>query len=134
MGEGDLGDGQWLAPVAPPSMVPSVKIVPSEGSKRGMKYTSASKHKLPNLGQQAIHACTEDGHMTDVLFQVADVSKPLISVSALCERGNRVIFGKAGGIVKNLRTGTETAFYRQNGIYILSMWLLDEPEETFGRP
>ena len=130
---GSVVDSGASAPVCPPTTAPNVPIVPSEGSRRGMKYTSASKHKLPNLGQQSIHACTEAGNMTDVLFQVADVSKPLVSVSALCERGNRVIFGKAGGVVKNLRTGLETPFYRRNGIYVLSMWLLDEPEQPFGR-
>ena len=74
--------------------------------------------------------------MTDVLFQIAEVTKPLISVSALCARGNRVIFGRAGGIVKNLRTGREIPFYKRNGIYVLSMWLLDESDESpsFTRP
>ena len=74
--------------------------------------------------------------MTNVLFQVAEVTKPLVSVSALCEKGNRVIFGKAGGIVQNLQTGRETPFYKRNGIYVLSMWLLDEDEKTqpFHRP
>jgi hypothetical protein len=127
-------DSGASAPVAPPSMAPNVPIVPSEGSRRGQQWTSASKHKLKNLGQQTIHACTEAGDMTDVLFQVAEVSKPLISVSALCERGNRVVFGRAGGVVQNMRTGRQTPFYRQNGIYILSMWLLDEPESSFTRP
>ena len=73
--------------------------------------------------------------MTEVLFQVADVSKPLVSVSSLCEKGNMVPFGRSGGVVQNLSTGLETPFHRQNGIYVLSMWLLDEPEsEPFRRP
>ena len=99
-----------------------------------MKYTSASKHKLVNKGQQSIHACTEEGDFMDVLFQVAEVSKPLVSVSALCERGNRVIFGRSGGVVQNLKTGQDIPFYRRNGIYILSMWLLDEPKDTTTPP
>ena len=127
-------DSGSSAPVAPPSMAPNVPIVPSEGSKRGQKYTSASKHKLKNLGQQHIKACTESGNMTEVLFQVADVSKPLVSVSAICEMGNRVIFGKSGGVVKNLKSGAETPFYRRNGIYILSLWLQDDKEQPFHRP
>ena len=88
-------DSGASAPVAPPTMVPNVPVQPSEGSRRGQKFTSASKHKLKNLGQQSIHACTEEGAFTEVLFQVADVSKPSVSVSAICEHGNRVIFGKA---------------------------------------
>ena len=132
-------DSGASAPVAPPQMMPSVKIVPSEGSKRGQRYSSASKHKLRNLGQQHIKAMTEEGDPTEVLFQIADVSKPLVSVSAICEKGNRVIFGKAGGVVQNIKSGRLIPFYRENGIYVLTLWLeegVDESPEasTFTRP
>ena len=103
-------DSGASAPVAPPGMVPNVKVQPSEGSKRGQRFISASKHKLKNLGEQKIRACTEAGEPTEVLFQVADVSKPLVSVSAICERGIRVIFGRSGGVVQNLRSGTQIFF------------------------
>ena len=82
-------DSGAAALVAPPSMLPNVKVEPSPGSLRGQTYTSASKHKLKNLCQQKARACTEDGEETAVLFQIADVSKPLVSVSALCEKGKR---------------------------------------------
>ena len=68
-------------------MMSSVKTEPSEGSRRGQSYSSASKHKLMNLGQQRIHACTDAWEETDLLFQIADVSKPLVSVSAICSGG-----------------------------------------------
>ena len=122
-------DSGAAAPVAPPSMLPNVKVQPSPGSQRGQHFTSASNHRLKNLGQQHIHACTEDGEETSVLFQIADVSKPLVSVAAICERGNRVIFGKSGGIVQNIGTGRQIPFYRRNGIYILSMWLMDSDQD-----
>ena len=127
-------DSGASAPVAPPSMMPSVKIEPSEGSKRGQKYSSASKHKIKNLGQQHLKACTEQGDETEVLFQIADISKPLVSVSAICEKGNRVIFGRAGGVVQNLATGKLIPFQRENGIYVLSLWLEDTSEGDFHRP
>ena len=130
-------------PVAPPTMAPNVPIGPSEGSKRGQRWTSASKHKLKNLGQQRIKACAEEGNFTDVMFQVAEVGKPIISVSALCEKGHRVLFGRGGGIVRNMSTGVDTPFYRKNGVYVMSFWMLDEAEpdpsstpstSSFGRP
>ena len=127
-------DSGASAPVAPPGMAPHVEVRPSPGSIRGQTYATASKEKLPNLGQQHLQACTEEGEYTEVLFQIADVSKPLVSVSAICEKGNRVIFGRSGGIVQNLRTGSETPFRRLSGIYVLDMWLLDEPEQPFYRP
>ena len=70
---------------------------------------------------------TAEGVETEVLFQIADVSKPLVSVSTICERGNRVVFGKGGGYIHSLASGNKTPFYRQNGIYVLEMWLLNEP-------
>ena len=124
-------DSGASTPVAPPTMAPNCTIRPSEGSKRGQKFTSASKHKLKNLGEQRLEACTEDGHETEVLFQIADVSRPLVSVSGICERGNRVIFGRAGGVVQCLKTGRETPFYKRNGIYVLSMWIKDGDSSGF---
>ena len=138
-------EGEWVkiesvmdsgasAPVAPPTMAPRVPIRASDGSRRGQNYTSASKHKLPNLGEQHLQAVTELGEETSVLFQIADVSRPLVSVSAICEMGNRVIFGRSGGVVQNLATGRETPFHRRNGIYCLSMWLRNaEPTGFTGR-
>ena len=126
-------DSGASAPVAPPSIAPNATIRPSEGSRRGQKYTSASKHKLKNLGEQRLEACTEDGQETEVLFQIADVSRPLVSVSGICERGSRVIFGRAGGVVQCLSTGRETPFYKRNGIYVLSMWLKDGDGLDFTR-
>jgi hypothetical protein len=120
-------DSGASAPVAPPSMGPNVPIVESPGSKRGQVYNTASQQKLANLGQQHLHAVTAEGAETEVLFQIADVSKPLVSVSTICERGNRVVFGKGGGYIHSLASGNKTPFYRQNGIYVLEMWLLNEP-------
>ena len=78
--------------------------------------------------QQRLMAMTEAGDPTEVLFQIADVSKPLMSVSAICEKGNRVIFGKAGGVVQNVKTGRLIPFQRENGIYVLSLWLEEGSE------
>ena len=82
---------------------------------------------------------TEEGDPTEVLFQIADVSKPLVSVSAICEKGNRVIFGRAGGVVQNCQTGRLIPFQRENGIYVLSLWLEegsegDSDSSSFTRP
>ena len=72
---------------------------------------------------------TECGSDAKVLFQVADVSRPLMSVSGIRERGDRVIFGRCGGVIQNLNTGWETPFKKVNGVYVLSLWLPDTDEE-----
>ena len=73
---------------------------------------------------------TEDGDPTGVLLHIADVSKPLVSVSAICEKGSMVIFGKAGGVVQNVKTGRIIPFARENGIYVLSLWLEEGAEHN----
>ena len=125
-------DSGASAPVAPPDMLPNVKIRESPGSKRGQKFSSASKHKLKNLGEQQIHACTEEGDDMEILFQIADISKPLVSISSICERGNRVLFGRVGGVVINNKTGAQIPFYKENGVYVLTMWMKDA-DSDFGR-
>ena len=126
-------DSGAAAPVAPLSMLPHVTIQPSPGSQRGQTYTSASKHKVKNLGQQRIRACTEDGDETQVLFQIADVSKPLVSVASICERGSRVLFGRSGGVVIDMKSGKEIPIYKRNGIYVLSLWLMDSDDPDSAR-
>ena len=126
-------DSGASAPVGPTNMAPNAPMRASPGSLRGQTYTTASKHKLANLGEQLLNATTEDGDQTQVLYQIADVSRPLVSVSAICEMGNRVIFGKGGGVVQNISTGKETPFYRKNGIYVLNLWLQDSTEPGFTR-
>ena len=71
---------------------------------------------MANVGEQKIDICTDDGGEAQMVFQVTDVNKPLWSISEICDRGNRVIFGRAGGVIQNLRSGSFTPFVRRHGI------------------
>ena len=56
-------------------------------------------------------------------YQVAEVTKPLNSVSKMCDAGNVVTFTAHGGTIKNLWTGTTTRFGRESGVYVLNTWV-----------
>ena len=120
--QGVVGSGA-CKPVAPPGMAPGHPVKQNEASRTGKTYSSASGHALHNLGEQLLSAVTDDGTETEMLFQIADVSCPLISVSQICDHGNRVIFGRGGGVILNLLTGQEVPFQRQGGVYVLGMWM-----------
>ena len=66
---------------------------------------------------------------------MADISRPLNSVSEICDGGGRhgsqVVFGRTGGIIYNLDTGKETYFDREEGIYILEFWVPPEGNQIF---
>ena len=113
--------------VAPPSMCPHYDIKESPGSKIGQNYVSASDDLIPNLGEQVLDVVTHDGRNGQVKYQMADVSRPLNSVSEICDAGGEygqyVIFGRHGGAIINLETGRQTKFPREDGIYSLEFWV-----------
>ena len=84
---------------------------------------SASGERIPNLGQQNIDFITDEGRPLRGQYQVAEVNRPLLSVGKICDNNKRVIFGKNGGAIVCLRTGRTTSFVRQNGVYVLNMWI-----------
>ena len=56
-----------------------------------------------------------------MLFQVAEVQKPILSVSTLTAMGNSVAFTKFGGTITNSRTKRKLNFKRRGGVYILEV-------------
>ena len=82
-----------------------------------------------NQGEQTLALYTDEWDPASLVYQVTDVRRTLTSVAKLCDRGNRVVFGKGGGVVQNLRNGKCTAFKREGGIYILEMWLDIQPDQ-----
>ena len=78
---------------------------------------------MPNQGEQCLPIVFENGASASCVFQVADVSRPLVGVGRICELGNRVTFGANGGIIHNLATGKETVFHRKEGVYMFQLWI-----------
>ena len=113
--------------VAPPTMCPHYEVTPSAGSIAGQGYASASDDLIKNLGEQELEVVTMDGKDGTVKYQIAEVSRPLNSVSEICdaggEQGQYVIFGRKGGAIINLDSGKRTTFTREDGIYLLDLWV-----------
>ena len=104
-------------------MAPQFAIEDTAASRAGVYYTSADGGKIANVGQQNLPVALENGVRTVATFQVADVSRPLMSVGKVCEMGNRVLFGAGGGYILNIATGNATPFYKRDGVYIFTMWI-----------
>ena len=62
-------------------------VLKSIGSIRGVHYVAADGTRIANVGQQLIRFMTIDGTWTEIMFQLAAIHKPLISVSKLNETG-----------------------------------------------
>ena len=85
----DSGAGD---PVIPRRMINSKKIRQSAGSRRGLHYVSATDHRIPNVGEIDLEFQTEEGYDESIIFQVADVNKPLMSISDRVDHRCRVVF------------------------------------------
>ena len=110
--------------VAPTSMAPWVPVSPSEGSKNGIAYTSASGDKLQNQGEQTVEVLTEEGVAGKATFQIVDVNRALCSVAKMCDKGNTVVFDADGGYVQNAQ-GHISYFRRENNVYVMSIYTLE---------
>ena len=77
---------------------------------------------------------TEEGVPCMVDFQIADVSKPLMSVGKICDQGHEVVFRRDGGVIRSLYDGTETRFARDKGLYMLNIWSPLPDGQGFTRP
>ena len=77
----------------PARMVNPSLIRPSAGSKRGLHYVSATDHRIPNMGEVDMNFMTvEEGIESTIVFQVADVNKPLMSLSDRVDNSCRLVF------------------------------------------
>ena len=109
----------------------------SEGSKRGQTYLSASGDKLPNLGEKQFDMLTSEGNWAQATFQVAEVTRPLCSVSKICDKGNRVVFELGGGYVEHIATGNVTPIVEKGGMFEIGIWVqsgVPEDHEQGGQP
>ena len=96
--------------VAPPAIARCVPIKESKGSLAGQKYFTADGSRLPNQGEKTVLAYTAEGKPVKMVYQIAEVTKPLNSVGRICDKENVVAFGKSGGYILNLWTHEKTPF------------------------
>ena len=78
------------------------------------------------MGQQLLRVQTNEGRDAKVVYQIAEVSRPLTAVSATCDQGNWVVYIPQGGFIMNCQTGRRTHFERNGGIYELDIWIRNE--------
>ena len=75
-------------------------------------------------------AVTHGGQEITFKAQVTDVHRPLISVSRICDKGNRVVFESQGGYIESLAAGEKIYVHRDHNVYRLQVAV---PESGFGR-
>ena len=116
---------------------PGYTVRESAASKRGGKFVGAGGHRIKNQGEMLLQmeAPGENGKDSpvDAMFQVADVCRPLFSVSRICDRGsNTMTFDKEKAVVRNPQGKTICIFKRRGNLYIAQMKVRNPKHSSFG--
>ena len=71
-------------------------IEASPGSKAGQGFIVGSGARAPNNGQSllSLQASGKNGNSVSTMFQLAAMSRPLMSVGRLCDNGMAMFFEK----------------------------------------
>jgi len=66
-----------------------------------------------------------------MMFQTAEIERPLIPASQLAASGNSVVFNQQGATIVHEKSGRRTVLHKRGGIYVLRMWVPGSPEQGF---
>ena len=113
----DSGAEESVAPVG----FFTATVVPSPMSRAGARYRAANGSRIRNGGQQKVAFSTTEGHRCNMPFQVAEVERPLISVTQLTSAGHRVVLGDTGGQIVHVASGRTIDLVKRGGVYLLLM-------------
>ena len=101
----------------------------SAGSRAGLFYVAASGTKLHNLGEFMLKLITSDGTSASIMFQVANINKPLASVAHLTDLGYCVVFNRHNGKDVSYLLHKETNQFlkmkREKGVFVIDAYLHD---------
>ena len=113
-------------------------VMDSARSKRRQRFVVGSGQRVPNEGQLVLNLEGDLGlnggkrKMTST-FQVAEVARPLMSVSRVCDKGMRCIFEDTHALIIDKKTGREVAKFERQGGLCLARMRHKQPED-FAEP
>ena len=78
---------------------------------------------IANLGQKKLNLSDDDHNLCSV-FQIAAVTRPLMSVGEICDEGHNITFDAVQAIVRD-KTGAELCKFHctPSGLYVAKMKL-----------
>ena len=124
--------------VMPASLCSCISITKSSTS-HGAEYEVANGQTLPNLGERRCQMMTiGSASAKKIVFQVADVHKPLLSISRCADLGFNCHLGETGGYLEDRVTGETIPLQRRDNLYVTKAWVRRDPdpspEPPFQRP
>ena len=112
----------------PSGLCLGMSILEYDLSRNGIEYEVANGESIANLGERRCQDMTV-GSMSPkrIVFQVADVHKPLLLIAACSDMGYDCYLGKVGGSLRDRITGEVIPLERRGSLYSLKMWVRQDP-------
>ena len=108
-----------------PGGYPGYTLAESPGSRRGQEFPMGDGGTIPNLGQTAFNLVGESvGRDLSSVFQIAAVTRPLMSVGKISDEGHEVVFRSDMAVVNDSSGSEMCRFTRSHGgLYLAKMKL-----------
>ena len=91
--------------VMPKGMCMGISVLENSLSGEGAEYEVASGQSIPNLGERRCEIMTVGSTTAKrITFQVADVHKPLLSITACADMGFDCLLGSEGDMLRDRHT------------------------------
>ena len=106
---------------------PGYDIQVSDGSRQGKGFIVGNGERIPNEGEVRLNLEAPNGHggvqPLQSTFQSARVTRPLMSVSQICDHGYKCIFEKDKATVVDADLKPKFVCERRGGLYMTPMKL-----------
>ena len=123
--------------VMPMSSCHSISVLASKQYMEGVEYEVANGETIPNLGERRCIMMTVGSNTAKKIpFQVADVHKPLLSISRVADLVFDCMLGKHGGMLVDTVTGERIPLIRRDNLYVMKAWVRQDLNDVkpFGGP
>ena len=77
--------------VAPENIARNTPLMETEASRQGQTYHTADGGVIKNKGEKTVTMYSERGDQFRARCQITDVTRPLNSISRVCDQGNNVV-------------------------------------------
>ena len=118
----------------PSALCPGINIVENDLCKNGVEYEVANGESIANLGERRCEVMTIGSMIPKrIVLHIADVHKPLLSITACSDMGYDCYLSKKGGSLRDRLTGEVIPFERRGSLYTLKMWVRQAADADHGQ-
>ena len=101
----------------------------------GVKYVEANGSKMDGYGHKRIRFKKEGlSGVSDMLFQVTNVGKPLASATRILDKGNTVVLPRkpGGSCILNNYSGQKIQLTEEKGTFVMDVQYLESDPDSEG--